>query len=141
MGVFPRFDFRGNARQMAGWPVERDQRLGHAFQQPYTREGLVMSDTQVFADLAENLRAFLRHCIEEEGFACPLYVTAAASNGSTYVVTFLPGDDGLEAQIVASRVVGAGFKLPIAIVAVSSNAEAAYMRLVPTGEPTITMLN
>ncbi|MBB5536832.1 hypothetical protein [Rhizobium giardinii] len=99
-----------------------------------------MSEDTTPTELTEHLGKFLRHCVVDEGFACPLYVTAAASNGSAYIVAYWPGEGGLKPEVVASRIEDNGFKLPIALVVVGANAEAAYMRI-EQGEPTITMLN
>ncbi|AUX76302.1 hypothetical protein [Sinorhizobium fredii] len=90
-------------------------------------------------ELAEHLGKFLRHCVVDEGFACPLYVTAAACNGSAYITAYWPGEGGLKPQVVASRIEDNGFKLPIALVVVGANAEAAYMQI-EQSEP-LMMLN
>ncbi len=99
-----------------------------------------MPNDTTYAEMVEHLGKFLRHCVVDEGFACPLYVTIAASNGSARIVAYWPGEGGLEPQVIASRIEDGVFKLPIALVVVGANAEAAYMR-VEQGEPTIAMLN
>jgi hypothetical protein len=68
-------------------------------------------------------------------------MTASASNGSVYIVAYWPGEDGLEPQVIALRAEPEGFKLLIAIVVVSANAEAAYMRITPMGEHRVLTLN
>lgn len=100
-----------------------------------------MSEDTTLAEITEQLGELLRDCILQKGFACPLYVTAAGSNGSAYIMSYRPGEHGLEAQVVASRHEEGGFKLPIALVVVSANAEAAYMRIERAGESNIVTLN
>ncbi|MBB4339529.1 hypothetical protein [Rhizobium leguminosarum] len=100
-----------------------------------------MSEHTNLAEMTEQLGEFLRDCILQKGFACPLYVTAASSNGSAYILSYWPGEQGLEPQLVASRHEEGGFKLPIALVVVSANAEAAYMRIERTGESNVVTLN
>jgi hypothetical protein len=91
---------------------------------PSSNSGAAMND------LEESLREALAACVAR-GMALPFIVTAVAKNGSLFAMR-VRGDESPGEEIVMSSN-GDGFTLPINIMVVDADGEAARVLIVQNG--------
>jgi hypothetical protein len=86
-------------------------------------------------DLIEGLRSALETLIGK-GFQLPFHVAAIGLNGSFLPATYVPAEDGLEAQVHSMH--GArDFKAPINVMFVDNRGEAARVIVGGAGNTTV----
>ena len=87
--------------------------------------------------LTQQLGNILTECLER-GMQLPFTTAVLALNGSLLAVRYVPADDGegCQCEVLAERSVGGSFRLPINIMVVDANGDAARILIGQSGETT-----
>ncbi len=85
--------------------------------------------------LQEQLSQLLVACLER-GMQLPFIVAAVAINGATVVARYTQGDKGLDAQVIEEYAQAGEFRLPINMMVVDAEGNAARIAW-QSGKPTL----